>query len=502
VAAAGDDDAFTPEGSPQLRPESQPQPLPLHALLLLAALAAGGVAQGAFHLPGQVLVGVGLAGSLAAALVRQPLTKDDLGYGWLAALGALAAWALIRGAIEGDLTIGVPTAALVAGVAAVVLVARRIPPAQRPALAGGLVAIGVVVALSAWFGVASHFTLWASPGQGMWRGAATLTYANAAAGLLAPLALVALARCALRPVPALAPAAAALLLAGLGATLSRGGVLVLLLGLAVLAWRLGPGRMLRALAAPALGAGIALAGLVPGLPELAPARLDPAVAGLLAGLAVATVPVLADRFGGRMAARLPILGRRAATVGLAAGALGGGLLVAVGLAVADPATPDAAGTASAMPRTAQALATARLTVLPEDRIDGMRAAMRLVRSEPLIGMGSGQAQLFYQDADGRLLLAHYVHNEYVQVLAELGAIGLALLLVVLACLAVAVARGRGSAGSAELGAAVSAALLALAVHSGLDFLWHVPVIPLTGAALVGLSTRPPALEKRGTGSAA
>jgi O-Antigen ligase len=480
----------------------RPQPLPSHALLLLAALAAAAVAQGAYHAPGQVLVAAGMTSAVVVALRRSPVSVDDLRTGPLPALAALAAWALARAALAGDPRSGLGPAALAAGVAAVVLVCRRIGPAQRPALAGAAVSIGVLVALTAWVGVAWHLSPWASPGQGLWRAAATLTYANATAGLLVPLALVALARCADHPRTPPAQAAAALLLTGLGATLSRGGALALAVGLAVLAWRLGPGRLARAAATPALGAAVALAGLLPGLLEHAPARPLPAVAALLGGLFVAVTPAVVPALAPRAA-------MAASAVALACLLGGAGLAVAAGVlpgtATALPGTPTALpGAPTTLPGSAGVLASTRLTAASDDRAAGTRAALRLVAREPLIGMGPGRAPLFFQDRDGRLLMLRYAHNEYLQVLAELGAVGLGLLLAALAGVAVMVARGRDLTGSTALGAAVPAALAALAVHSALDFLWHLPVLPLTGALLAGLTSPPATREDEGgaaTGSA-
>jgi hypothetical protein len=81
------------------------------------------------------------------------------------------------------------------------------------------------------------------------------------------------------------------------------------------------------------------------------------------------------------------------------------------------------------------------------------------------------------------------------VLAELGTVGLALLLILLATVVQMVRRGRGLTGIPATWAGVAAGLSALAVHSGLDFLWHLPAIPLTGAVLIGL-TAPPLDEGR------
>ena len=94
------------------------------------------------------------------------------------------------------------------------------------------------------------------------------------------------------------------------------------------------------------------------------------------------------------------------------------------------------------------------------------------------------------------MTSRYVHNEYLQVLAELGFVGLALLVVLLASLARTIWWGRTHAPSTAVWAGVAAGLAALAVHSGLDFLWHLPAIPLAGAVLAGLNL-PTAIDQEG-----
>jgi Kef-type K+ transport system membrane component KefB len=74
-----------------------------------------------------------------------------------------------------------------------------------------------------------------------------------------------------------------------------------------------------------------------------------------------------------------------------------------------------------------------------------------------------------------------------QVLAELGAVGLALLLGAFVVTTRTVRRGRAIP-TPGLWAGVTAALVALAVHGLFDFSWHVPAIPLTGALLLGIVT--------------
>jgi len=58
-----------------------------------------------------------------------------------------------------------------------------------------------------------------------------------------------------------------------------------------------------------------------------------------------------------------------------------------------------------------------------------------------------------------------------------------LLLVLFAAIVVTVKRGWSS----PLAAGAVAGLVALAVHSGFDFLWHIPVLPLLGGLLIGLT---------------
>jgi hypothetical protein len=75
------------------------------------------------------------------------------------------------------------------------------------------------------------------------------------------------------------------------------------------------------------------------------------------------------------------------------------------------------------------------------------------------------------------------------------ALPLHLLLVLLVAVARMVWRGRDLVGAPATWAGVVAGLSALAVHSGLDFLWHLPAIPLTAAVLAGLAAPP--LQERG-----
>ena len=456
--------AMSPDGLNQpdaMRPDAATA-LPLHLLVLVAALAAAILGQGGYYPTGQRLVAVTLALATIAALRTRPWTRADASLAPLAAGAALAGWAVLSAALAGNAVSARATVGMLAGVAAVIVICRRSTPAQRDALAGAVVAIGALAALTGWVGVAWRHTPWALPDQGLWRAATTFSYANAAAGLLVPLAVLALARRVARPRSQGLVLGGCLLLVGVGATLSRGGAVALAIGLVVLAWLLGPVRLLRAAGPCALGATLALLGLAPSMPVGRPPQTILAVGALLVGLLVA--------------AGSAFLGRRAVTlVGMAVMAA---VLIPNILAAAPSGILDS-----------------RVSIASSDRVQAARAALRLVEHRPLTGAGPGRAALYWVDPDGRTLTIQYVHNEYLQVLAELGTIGLALLLILLATLAQMVRRGRDVVGMPATWAGVAAGLSALAVHSGLDFLWHVPAIPLTGAVLIGL-TVPPLEERR------
>jgi O-antigen ligase len=430
--------------------------------LLLAALSGGLLAQGAFYPRGQWYVGVLLAAAALVVLAAHPVTRTDVLAPPVLAGAALAAWAVADGAVHGtggashSGGAGLRYALLLAGLLAVAYTCRCLPEAARPVVLAGLVAVGCVVAATGWVGVLLRRDGWAWQAQRLWRAAATLTYPNAAAAVLAMLALASLAQLAYRPDSIRYALAATGLLAGLGATLSRAGLLALVVGLGVLAVAVGPRRLLAAARGPALGALVAVAGLLPSMPAGSPAKPVVAVAALVAGLGVGA-----------------LLARAVPTRWL----LGGlPVLLAVLAFAAGPLAPAL-----------HAVGGARATLDSPDRGAALRAAWQIVTAHPLAGGGPGLPRLTTGASTGGIGIFRYVHNEYLQVLAELGIPGLLLLLALLIAVGRALYRARSTAQPAYW-AAAAAACAALAVHAGLDFLWHLPAIPLLAAALVGLAT--------------
>jgi hypothetical protein len=175
------------------------------SLVLLVALAAAAFGQGAFFGTVRLFIVALIVLALTLALAARAVPTADLRSGFVLAGLLLASWALVRAAAAGTPASGVGWALFGAGTAAVVSVSRRLDAASRLTLLGGVLAVGAVVAMTGWLGVALHMRPWGLPSQGLWRAASTLTYANATAALLVPLALVALA--CLTAMPRSAPVA-------------------------------------------------------------------------------------------------------------------------------------------------------------------------------------------------------------------------------------------------------------------------------------------------------
>jgi hypothetical protein len=125
----------------------------------------------------------------------------------------------------------------------------------------------------------------------------------------------------------------------------------------------------------------------------------------------------------------------------------------------------------------------------DGRVVASRVAGWILAGSPLFGTGLdtfGEMQPRY--LEGRSFL-HYAHNDYAQLLAETGLMGVGL---GLALAAVLVNRARRWAGAATgpwrtLDAAAWAALAALALHSAFDWNLHVPANGLLACVVVGLA---------------
>jgi hypothetical protein len=342
------------------------------------------------------------------------------------------------------------SAALSAGV----VIGHLATPPQRRGLRRAVIGLGVASAASGWTGLVWRIDSLAIPGRA-WRASGTLTYENALACLLVVVALVVIAELVDRETPAMT-AALCVLLVGAAATQSRGGAVALALGgvplVAFLGWR----PILRVAWRPAAGAVIAAACLVPSVSVDSTPRPLPAIAGLCLGVLVAVWP------------RSRVPARRLLVIGV-------GLLAVAGAVLAmrfDPTDLNAVN----------------VNWSSTHRVSQHRVAMAELAEQPVIGTGPGRAVLRWRDDSGQTLQARFVHNEYLQVAVELGVIGVVLLLVTLVAVGRAVWQGRVAAGVPWAG--VVAALVATAVHGGIDFVWHLPAIPFVTMLFAGTVTVP------------
>jgi O-Antigen ligase len=446
------------------------------------------VAQGAFAAD-HAAVGYGLVGVAAAVAL---LTRRAVPRPVVVAVGllvALAVWTAARaadGATQGSgLAAAVWAGLPILAVAAAALAVAGLQARARAVLTAAVVAAGLSVAATGWVGVAWHAEPLALVSSGLWRASSTLTYANASASFLVT-ALFVTAATAGRLGPRRARLVTAALLVGLLATMSRAGLFALVFGVlvavAVSAARSVPShpaaepdapvrphvawRVLVALWPALPGAAVATAGLLPGLTEQSAPHPLVAAFALAAGLGIAVLApvrptaVIAGwaRFRPDLAAfrtKLVIMG-----------------VVAVA-AVAVLAQP---GTGSVV----DALVATRLSGDSPERADLRRVTAEQFRSAPLVGVGPGRLDLVYVDYLGRLVVAEYTHDEFLQTAAETGLVGAGLAVAVFACLGAAAFRRRRTAG----GPFAAAVLAAFVVHSTFDFLWHIPVLPLVVVAAV------------------
>ena len=126
-----------------------------------------------------------------------------------------------------------------------------------------------------------------------------------------------------------------------------------------------------------------------------------------------------------------------------------------------------------------------------------RLALDDYRGHPFLGSGAGSFGRYWAMHAHARRGALDAHSLYVEALAELGPVGLALVAVFLA--AVLAAAWKRTGGTAP----VVGAFLAYAVHTGIDWDWELPAVTLVGVALAGLllvrardESRPAPLSQR------
>ena len=129
------------------------------------------------------------------------------------------------------------------------------------------------------------------------------------------------------------------------------------------------------------------------------------------------------------------------------------------------------------------------------RSDYWRVARTMVRDEPLLGTGAGSFEARWFRERSVAFHARDAHNLYLETLAELGPVGLALLLASLALPLLALPAVRGFA----YAPAAVGAYVAYLVHAGVDWDWEVPAVtvPAIFCAAVLLARGRPDEDRRG-----
>jgi len=433
-----------------------------------------------------VLVGV------TALIVSDPPWPNRLELAFLAGLVAFTLW-------TGVSTLWSPGASApifeaernivyVAAFSALLLLPSRRSPG---ALTAGVLAAAVVVSF---YGLCTRLfpgslggTYDPSGGEQL---GAPIGYSNAL-GLLATIGIVLAAGVAAhgRSVANRALAAAALVVLGptLYFSFSRGSLVALGAGL-LLQVAVDPrrGRLLGSafLAAPAalavlMASRSALAAPAASLETAREAGQQLAAMLLLLGLAAAAFAPLLHGVEQRI--RPGPLAGRVLAIALAASAVAAGaaaIAVAGGPVALVQRGADAFG--DTQPSLSNDLDERLFSVSGSGRADYWRVAWSMFREDPLLGSGAGSYEAHWlRDRPASFAFdARDAHNLYLETLAELGPVGLALLIATLTLPLVGLARARRRRFAAAAGGAYAAFL----VHAGVDWDWEVPA--LTVAALV------------------
>jgi O-Antigen ligase len=410
---------------------------------IVAAVAFGlmlveGVRQGGFWQADALVAAVAASGLLAAACVLD--RPDRRGWWVILAVVSLALWWLVRAQTSGSLSHFLPLGASFLAFAAGFAAVRPLRGRARDGAALGVACLGGAGALVGFAGLIWRWFPEAMPAQGLWRLSTTLTYADAAGLVLGVCLLLALGTdlC-----PVLIRMSVCLCTAGLLATQSRGAYVAVLCACCIVPWR----RYVR--------------------------QGVPLVAGVVLGL----VAIVSSPDTGRV----PWLGA-ALILAVAVAAVAGRELSADGLSVVTRGAIvllTLCAAAAAILAAHHEIGLRALSPSDQDRSVEWSSALHQWKTAPIVGVGPDRILEFHA-RDGTF--AHFVHNEYLQIAADSGVIGVALL--ALAVLSVIWIARR----SDVLASCATSALVCWAVAAAFDFDWHLTFVGFLGGWCLGLAS--------------
>ena len=167
-----------------------------------------------------------------------------------------------------------------------------------------------------------------------------------------------------------------------------------------------------------------------------------------------------------------------------------GAAVAGAIAVADPIRLVERGyeSFSGPPSPVRSDLRARVfTLTGSERADAWNVAWKDYRENPVLGSGAGTFEHYWVEHRPSSTYFRDAHSLYLETLAELGPLGLALVAAAVAAVVASAVRVRGQ----PLAAGAFGAVVAFLVHAGVDWDWEMPAVTCTalacGAALVILA---------------
>jgi hypothetical protein len=407
------------------------------AATVYGLLVVEGYREGGFWPADALAVALAALVVLAIAIKLVPLDRRSLLL--VASVLALAVWWLVRACTAETARAFLPLGASMLGFAAAFVAVRPLVGRARELAGLGVACLGAAGALIGFAGLVWRWYPMAIPTQTLWRISSTLTYSDAAGLVLGMCLLVSLG---VTLCPPLTRVTVCLCAGGLLATQSRGAYIAFLVAILIVPWR----RSVR-MAVP-LAAGVAL-----GVAAVASSP-DTTTVPWLAGVVVIACVVAAFCSWDPASYRGPLfvwVGILALLAALVAAALAG-LHHEIGVRALAPSD--------------------------QDRSAEWSAALHQWESAPVVGVGPDRLLVFHA-ADGTY--AHFAHNEYLQVAADGGAVGLALFLLVIG-LATRVIRRFDL-----LSSCATSALVCAAVAGAFDFDWHLSFVGLLAGWCCGLA---------------
>ena len=396
-----------------------------------------GIRQGGFWHADAFVALVVSSGCVVGALLANRVDRRSASL--LFSLLALAAWWFVRALTTGSGSDFLPLGSSMVAFAAAFAAVRPLRGRTRELAGFGAACLGTAGAVVGFVGLIWRWYPMAMPAQGLWRLSSTLTYSDTVGLVLGVCLLLALGS---DLYPALTRLAVCLCAGGLLASQSRGAYLAFVCTFALVPWR----RYAQFVVPLVAGAFLGLAAIASS-PRTSPVPWLGVVFLLASGVATAT-PCQARSIPAGKVRR--VVGACAVLTAVAAVTLL--LRHELTLRVFAPSN--------------------------QDRSVEWSTAFHQWKEAPILGVGPDRLLVFHA-ADGTF--AHFVHNEYLQIAAGSGLVGLSLLILSIVSVVRVVRR------SDIVASCATATLVCWSIAATFDFDWHLPFIGFLGGWCVGLA---------------